>query len=452
MKQTLRMLTTDKAVVALLSVAVISGCDGVPRGDGQIRITSDPEGAALTINGRAVDPTPTTVTRLSAGTYLIKFEKAGYLPAYRTAAILEGGRATVEVKLEPAFGLALVDSNPRGAEVHMNSVFRGRTPFFMVDVPSGRHRFRFEAPGRLPREVEEEFGDRIPRRIFVELPGNAGRLAVRSTPSGAAVRVNGVERGRTPCEIEDVPAGENVVEILLAGYRPFSEKVEVRAQETREIVGVLQAIPTTLRVESLPRGARIYVNNQYRGDAPVELTDLPPGEHRVRAELMGYEPMARTVNLAAQAMAVEEFRLKKNSGKIVIVSEPPGARVFVNGEEKGETRPSAGGVISEPFEIDLLPPGTYQIRLTRPGYSHAPKTVTLGPNAVVDLHEKMTRRYVPDTRVRMRLESGEIVREGMLMRKFPDGSIELQLDTGTILKIGATEILAVEPLRMPAPR
>ncbi len=452
MKGRTRMWTSVKGAVALLGALGLVACDAVPQGDGQIRISSDPEGATVTINGRVADVTPTTITRLPAGTYLIKLEKTGYLPACRTAAILEGGRATVEVKLEPAFGLALVDSKPQGAEVHMDGVFRGRTPFFMVDVPLGRHRFRFEAPGRLPREVEEDLSDRVPRRVFVELPGNAGRLAVRSTPPGATVRLNGVERGRTPCEIEDVPAGENVVEILLAGYRPFSEKVEVRAQETREVAGVLQAIPTTLRIESLPRGARIYVNNQYRGDAPIELTDLPPGEHRVRAELSGYEPMARTVNLAAQAMAVEEFRLQKNSGKIVIVSEPPGARVFVNGEEKGETKPAPSGVISEPFEVDLLPPGSYQIRLTRPGYSHTPKTVTVGPNAVVDLHEKMVRRFVPDTRVRMKLESGEIVREGMLMRKFPDGSIELQLDTGTILKIGAAEILAIEPLRIPSPR
>lgn len=451
MKGTMRMRRIG-GVAAVLSILAFAGCDAAPRGDGQIRITSDPEGAAVTLNGRAVEPTPTTVTRLPAGTYLIKLDKAGYLPAYRTAAILEGGRATVEVKLEPAFGLALVESKPPGAEVHMDGVFRGRTPLFLVDVPPGRHRFRFESPGRLPREVEADFRDRVPQRVFAELPGNAGRLAVRSTPPGATVRINGVERGRTPCEIDDVPAGENVVEILLAGYKPFSEKVEVRVQETREVAGVLQAIPTTLRIESLPKGARIYVNNQYRGDAPLELTDLPPGEHRVRAELAGYEPLARTVNLAAQAMAVEEFRLQKNSGKIVIVSEPPGARVFVNGEEKGETKPAPSGVISEPFEVDLLPPGTYQIRLTRPGYSHTPKTVTVGPNAVVDLHEKMARRYVPDTRVRMKLESGEIVREGMLMRKFPDGSIELQLDTGTILKIGAGEILAIEPLRIPAPR
>ncbi len=430
-------------------LGLVGGC-APAGGDGQIRVISDPPGAQVTVNGRAADVTPTTVMQLPPGTYLIVVEKAGFLPARKSVAILEGGRATVEVKLEPATALALVDSKPPGADVHVDGVFRGRTPMFLTDLPQGRHRFRFEAVGYLPREVEEEFPDRVPRKVYVELPGNTGRLIVRSTPPGATVRLNGAERGKTPCQLSDVPAGENVLELLLTGYRPYSEKLTVGAQETREVAAVLQAIPTSLRVVSIPNGARIYVDDQYRGDAPVDITDLAPGPHRVRAEMIGYEPMARTVTLAAQAQVVEEFRLQKNSGKIVIVTEPPGARVFVNGEDRGETRaPPGGGVVSEPLEIDLLPPGTYEVKLTRRGYTHTPRRVTLGPNSVVDLHEKMARLFVPDTRVRMRWEGGEIVREGMLIRKWPDGSVELQLESGTIMKIGAADILALEPLRGP---
>ena len=52
------------------------------------------------------------------------------------------------------------------------------------------------------------------------------------------------------------------------------------------------------------------------------------------------------------------------------------------------------------------------------------------PNQVVDLHEKLARRFIPDTRIRVRGESGEIMREGMLLKKFPNGDVELQLDLG----------------------
>jgi len=425
-----------------------AGCESGTKGSGQIRINTEPPGAAVTVNGVGADVSPTTVGRLQAGTYLIVAEKAGYMPARTSVSILDGSRTSVDLRLDPAFALVLVDSKPQGAEVDVDGAFRGRTPFFLVDLPQGAHRFAFRMAGHLPREVEEIIPDRIPRRVFTALPLNAGVLRVRSTPEGATVRLNGEDRGVTPCDLTDAPAGENTVELTLKGYVPFVEKVVVSAQETRDITGVLQAIPTTLQVVSIPEKARIYVNDQFRGESPIKLTDLPPGEHRLRAELSGFEVAARTVSLLDQSDAVEEFRLKKNSGKIVVVSDPPGAKVFLNGEEKGITSTPATGMVSDPFEIDRLPAGSYTVTLHKSGWSHTPKQVALAPNAVVDLHEKMVRRYVPDARIRVRGGSGEIVREGMRLRTADDGSIELQLATGTIIKINKTDIISIEPLRI----
>ena len=444
-----RFLRVGLAALAAAALARgLAGCDTGPGGDGQIRVSTDPPEAAITCNGVAAEASPTTITRLLPGTYLIVAEKPGYQPARKSVSILEGGRGSVDLKLEPAFGLVLVDSKPQGADVHVDGAFRGRTPFFMTDLVPGTHRFAFSLAGHLNREVEEIVADRVPRKVLAELPTNAGKLMVRSTPPGAAVRLNGVDRGKTPLEITDAPSGENTVEILMDGYKPLTEKVAVQAQETKEVAGVLQAIPTTLQIVSIPPGARIYVNNQFRGEAPVTLTDLPPGEQRLRAELAGFETAARSVSLLQQSAVVEEFRMQKNSGKIVVVSDPPGAKVFLNGEERGVTVAPATGLVSEPFEIDLLPPGAYTIQLHRTGYGHTPKSITVAPNAVVDLHEKMVRRFVPDTRIRMRMESGgEIVREGMMLRKMPDGTIELQLDTGTIMKIPQAQVVAIEPLK-----
>ncbi len=438
-----------RTVAGIATLAsVLAGCDNGPKGDGQIRVATEPPEATITCNGAMADAAPTTITRLPPGTYLIVAEKAGFLPARKSVSILESARVSVDLKLEPASALILVDSKPQGADVHVDGAFRGRTPFFLTDVPQGTHRFAFSVAGFLPREIEEIIADRVPRKVFAELPTNAGKLVVRSTPEGATVRLNGVERGTTPAEITDAPSGESTVEILMPGYKPFSEKVTVQAQETKEVAGILQAIPTTLQIVSVPTGARIYVNNQFRGEAPITLTDLPPGEQRLRAELSGFETAVRSVSLLQQSAVVEEFRMQKNSGKIVVVSDPPGAKVFLNGEEKGITKTPSTGLISEPFELDRLPPGTYKVQLHHTGYSHTPKTVTVAPNAVVDLHEKMVRRYVPDTRIRMKLQTGEIVREGMMFKKMPDGTVELQLDSGTIIKINRADILSIEPLKI----
>ena len=150
----------------------------------------------------------------------------------------------------------------------------------------------------------------------------------------------------------------------------------------------------------------------------------------------------RTVELAANQPRTEEFRLAKNSGKLVVVTEPPDAKVYLNGEEHGVTQPSDNAQISRPLEIDLLPPGSYTLQLSRPGYRHRPSRIDIRSNAIVARHEKMERIFVVDTRVYL---SNGIVRDGMLLKRHPNGKVDLELETGTVLSIDGPEILKVEP-------
>ncbi|MBP7276348.1 MAG: PEGA domain-containing protein [Kiritimatiellae bacterium] len=423
--------------------AVILALAGTGCGSGShIRVETDPPGAALTCDGQTFPDTPHTLTGLRGGTYFITAAKAGYREARQVVTIQDGQRVTVRLPLEPIRGLALVRSTPPGAEVTVNGAFRGRTPFFITDLAHGEHRFVFQAEGYLSRELDVMVEDPAPQLVETALTQNAGRLVIRSEPSGAQVRVNGADRGLTPLELDGVPAGDPEVEILMPGYVSARERVPLEVQETREISLRLQPLPTQLNLVSIPAGARIYVDNEFRGETPLELRDLPAGSRRVRAELRGFEPLARTVDLTANQPRTEEFRLTKNSGKLVVVTEPPDAKVFLNGEELGVTRPSDNAQLSLPLELDLIPPGSHILQLSRPGYRHRPSQITMQSNAIVSRHERMERIFVVDTRVRL---TNGIVRDGMLLKRYPNGKVDLQLETGTVLSIDGTEILSVEP-------
>ena len=347
------------------------------------------------------------------------------------------------MRMERVEGLLQIVTQPEGARVFLDDAYRGQAPLFLNDVPAGEHRFSFEAPGYLSKHVDVRISDRTPRRVRADLIPDAGSLQVRSTPSGATVLLNGVERGETPLTIADAPSGENRIEIRMPGYQPFRDQFSLRAQEVREISATLAPSPTQIQIVSIPSGARVYVGNQYRGETPVTLTDLSAGEHRIRAELRGYEPSARTIRLAEETRAVEEFRLVRNSGTLLLTTEPAGARVFIDGEQVGRTEPLEDSYRqSEPLEIDWLRPGEYRLQLSRSGYLHSPRTIRIELNEVTEIHEEMDRRFVVDTRVRL----GEVIREGMLLREFANGDIELQLETGTIMRIQADDITRLESL------
>jgi hypothetical protein len=429
----------------------LSGCGEWGGAGGQIRILTDPAEAAISCNGIPQEASPAVLRRLPPGTYLVTASKPGYRTARRTVDLMANQRAAVELKLEPLTGLALITSVPPGADVTLDGAWRGKTPFQVTDLSQGVRTLVFESPGFLPKQMDLSVEDRVPVRAHAELIPNTGRLSVRSQPEGAEVLLNGKVRGTTPCEIPDAPAGENRVDVRLAGYVTFTESLVVEARAERALLAVLARVSSQLTVVSLPEGARVYIGDQYRGDTPLTLTDLSSETHRIRAELKGYEAMARSVTLSGDTPRTEEFRLTKNSAKLVIVSDPAGATLLLNGQEYGVTAPGDDLRASAPLEIDGLPAGDYQVQLRLRGYTHAPRTIRLGVNQVLDLREKLVRRFVADTQVRIRGQSGEMVRDGMLLETFSNGDVELQLEAGSILRLRAEDIVSVRRTGQAAP-
>jgi len=77
-------------------------------------------------------------------------------------------------------------------------------------------------------------------------------------------------------------------------------------------------LSATLRIVSLPGKARVYINNEPRGQTPLLLANLDPGKYRVRLEMDGCDPNVRDIELERGKEKVEEFRLVSNVGKAVV--------------------------------------------------------------------------------------------------------------------------------------
>ncbi len=60
----------------------------------------------------------------------------------------------------------------------------------------------------------------VPERI-------AGQLSITSTPAGATVLVNGINRGTTPVQLRDLPAGSYAVRLIHAGHASVTQRVTI---------------------------------------------------------------------------------------------------------------------------------------------------------------------------------------------------------------------------------
>jgi hypothetical protein len=426
--------------------------------DGQIHVVTVPAGAIVSLEGGPPQPAPVTFPGLPPGAYLINAHKDGYEEARQTVRLDPNEKTAVEIKLTPLTGLLLIHSTPPGAEVELDGISLGTTPLFRTDVAMGKRRLTLSTPGFLPRTIEVTVSDRRPQKIEVDLRSDSARLQVESEPPGANVTLDGSAVGKTPWENDRTPPGRHTLELTLAGYGDFRTEFELKSGEERRVRAVLKSQPGFLSVRSIPEGARIFVNGAPVRDAPNGRLSLDPGTHEIRAELKGYEHATVFREIRAGEEADVELRLVKNSGMLVLTTDPAGVAVFVDGEQVGVTAAAqAGDVISEPLQIDLLERGQHKLQLTKKGFFDVQKTVDIAPNKTLILHEKLRLRpvaFVPNVIIRAGPTEAQVFR-GVIRETYDNGDILVETSPGIFKTFRLSEVrieTISDPYAPPAPK
>jgi hypothetical protein len=109
--------------------------------------------------------------------------------------------------------------------------------------------------------------------------------------------------------------------------------------------------PGTVAVESTPPGSEVLVDGESSGTTPVTLT-LRPGAHTLELR-RGDLRRTFSLDVAAGASMTQSLHWEDivETGGLRVTSEPPGARVLVDGQEKGQT----------PLELADLPVGRHTV-------------------------------------------------------------------------------------------
>ncbi len=206
-------------------------------------------------------------------------------------------------------------------------------------------------------------------------PGKAV-LQVVSVPPGADVSVDGELKGVTPFELE-VPLGEHRIGLSKAGYADHEEVLAFESERLRTVTVELSPKSAVLEIQSDPPGATVFVEGREQGTTPL-VVETPPGRYLVAASKTGHHRWEGTVRVSEQKKAVLRIRLPPVVVYLQVGSSPPGARLFVDGEDAGET----------PARVPVSL-GTHDIRLELAGYRGWTRTIQVPEgfkeNSVFDL-------------------------------------------------------------------
>ncbi len=190
----------------------------------------------------------------------------------------------------------------------------------------------------LPAEGTFRFVVDLKTRSLTRLDGALdGAAGSRGTQlaidlDGVKVRLDGKDVGEGPLTL-DVEPGRHQVE-LLRGCEAGSGTVFAEAGTTTPVRVELEPLRYTARIRTEPAGARILVDGDPVGEAPVE-TEVRCGERKIEAVLEGYRTAA--AQIAFHEDRTVELTLEEEAyGSLEVDVRPDDALVRLDGKPIGK--------------------------------------------------------------------------------------------------------------------
>src|SRR5690606_5704200 len=121
-----------------------------------------------------------------------------------------------------------------------------------------------------------------------------GRIELASTPSDAAVSVDGEFRGSTPLTLRLRPGRTHRITLTKPGYESVTRELSVEADSGRRLTVELPAQYGEIQVASEPPQAEVWVDGRREAVTPatLRLTALP---HTLEVWLAGCDPASREI-------------------------------------------------------------------------------------------------------------------------------------------------------------
>lgn len=114
-------------------------------------------------------------------------------------------------------------------------------------------------------------------------------------------------------------------------------------------------------------GAVVFLDGIKRDGRAGVIQSIPVGNHQLVVIAPGMDAYVETVRIRPGVMTRVAVKLRPLSGKVSVSTDPPGARVFIDGSQEGIS----------PVEIDKVAHGRHTVVVVKPGFAKREKEIEL---------------------------------------------------------------------------
>ncbi len=256
-------------------------------------------------------------------------------------------------------------------------------------------------------------------------PKGVAQVEITSIPEGAEVWIDGQNLGgkATPYQENFQHGGEITFELKLPDHETLTVRTNLVQGRAIRIVDLhLKRHTGKVLLKSEVAGVECFAGTNFLGlasAAGAASVPLPVGKHTIRAVVRNslLKPSALDVIVVKDSPREVSFDFPR--GGIILTSSPPGAVVFLNGKELGNT----------PYTNDLLNPGDLILELQAPDHNTAKI-----PVQVVRSQRKTLGTVLGRGEGTLHLTvdppDAEVVLQGQTNRARADGVVEWKLPAG----------------------
>jgi tetratricopeptide (TPR) repeat protein len=190
-----------------------------------------------------------------------------------------------------------------------------------------------------------------------------GQVNASLTPAGD-VQIDGQPYSfKAEPQLLDFPVGDHQVTATRPGYRPIAQKFTVAAGEPATLALSLERVSATLTVVTIPDGVDVVLDGAPHGQtqhgstpdesAPLQLTDLATGNHRLQLHRDCFKDMERSIAIERpEDLQTGPLRLTPATAAVKVESAESGATVLLDGGPRG-TVPADLTVCEGPHLIEV---------------------------------------------------------------------------------------------------
>ena len=217
-------------------------------------------------------------------------------------------------------------------------------------------------------------------------PGPHGSIYVESSPTGAVISVNGENKGHAPVTITGLWPGTYAITAELAGYEDFASITSITGPTRASVYCpmVPELTGNGVYVLSTPSRATVFFDGVSKGMTPVMIRDPAAGPHEILVRLSGYAEWRSTIDVPSGGTRIITALLNETDGDLFqgvnVSSNPDGAKVILDGAEKGVT----------PKLLNNIAPGIHILELEYPGYKPWKSTIDVPEGTIKEMPVNLT--------------------------------------------------------------